>query len=533
MSKRGTSTDGDGDTGNIGHIHEGKVARSEGQPGTFPNVATALLPTDEVTTPLLLPTPKAAIQFDGRPSSPRADPTYLLSPPADVQHGGEPNAFGRVHEARSTQDIFQVLSEVPCAAGDEQGDESRSRCRTENVTAELRNADLSQSDMADIDEIIGTMQCPCSPYRALLNTRGSFGPSADFDLTTQSQHESSSGINIGEVMLHAFESFEAIGQMQMQQSLGSHLGQYEEPEPLAGNDPTAVTPVSLGLLFALPSMFGLICSVWRVVSSLTYQFSNVDPVLAHDIADHESLQDHVKGDDFIGTIAIVEMCIVDHQFFTDAASFIDDPMLAGEISTFDPVAEIANLPTMSNANPVSTYVQIVPRDKGTSWTQTTAVLLNMIGLIAFACAYTLIPRRCANSQRLLERLSVPQLHAEFKKRGLTPPSGCIRQDLIRHLCEHDGIPHTFVPRKVDKYVTLTKAELQRDLKTLGASISGKKLDLQYRLVVAREAFYNRLAEDELQRIVRYTDPSDGNLQSPELARRLAEAGPQMPLRALK
>jgi hypothetical protein len=45
--------------------------------------------------------------------------------------------------------------------------------------------------------------------------------------------------------------------------------------------------------------------------------------------------------------------------------------------------------------------------------------------------------------------------------------------------------------------TPEKAELERDLKTLGASISGKKLDLQYRLVAAREAFYNRLAEDEL------------------------------------
>ena len=91
-----------------------------------------------------------------------------------------------------------------------------------------------------------------------------------------------------------------------------------------------------------------------------------------------------------------------------------------------------------------------------------------------------------------------------------------------------------VSRVQDDFVeTPEKAELERNLKTLGASISGKKLDLQHRLVAAREAFYNRLAEDELLRIVRYTDPSDGDLQSPELARRLAEAGPQMPLRALK
>ena len=132
----------------------------------------------------------------------------------------------------------------------------------------------------------------------------------------------------------------------------------------------------------------------------------------------------------------------------------------------------------------------------------------------------------AKSEGYFCSLTVASLQAECRLRGLKAPA--LRQDMIRHLCEHDRVEHSFPKRNLLNYAHLNKDQLQRSLKELGQMTYGNKEDLQYRLLTARESVYKGLAQKELNSIMRLNQLEANGM---ELARRLAEAGPQVPLQA--
>ena len=159
--------------------------------------------------------------------------------------------------------------------------------------------------------------------------------------------------------------------------------------------------------------------------------------------------------------------------------------------------------------------------------------MNFVFLVSVALFYVWLPRKCitaastvvaAKSEEAFTSLNGKSLEVEFEKRGLKAPA--LRQDRVRHLCLHDGIPHTFAQRDVNNYSHMTKVQLKLALSDLGVHSSGNKKDLQYRLLVAREDAYKERTEQELKKISRqFGVAANGN----ELARRLAEAGPHLPL----
>lgn len=142
--------------------------------------------------------------------------------------------------------------------------------------------------------------------------------------------------------------------------------------------------------------------------------------------------------------------------------------------------------------------------------------------LVVAEAGSLIPP--ATSEAYFCSLTAASLQAECRMRGVKVP--VLRQDMIRRLCEHDKVEHSFPQRNLLKYTHLNKDQLQSLLKELGQMTSGNKEDLQYRLVTARENVYKGLTKEELTTILRQNQMTDNGM---ELARRLAEAGPQVPL----
>ena len=142
--------------------------------------------------------------------------------------------------------------------------------------------------------------------------------------------------------------------------------------------------------------------------------------------------------------------------------------------------------------------------------------------LVVAEAGSLIPP--ATSEAYFYSLTAASLQAECRMRGVKVP--VLRQDMIRRLCEHDKVEHSFPQRNLLKYTHLNKDQLQSLLKELGQMTSGNKEDLQYRLVTARENVYKGLTKEELTTILRQNQMTDNGM---ELARRLAEAGPQVPL----
>ncbi|KAI2490118.1 hypothetical protein MHU86_24468 [Fragilaria crotonensis] len=343
------------------------------------------------------------IQPKDNKSSQRTETTYVL----DDRHDGKSKSLLGILEATSTNEVFQVLSKVSCPAG---GERARHDSRSHDPK---RESNLSESDVADIEYLIDTLNGPRSLFHASSESVGSLGPSIDLDSRSHAQLSSSREFPGGE-MSHAFETFEAIGQMQLEQSLGSRPGQHEGQDSIAGDEPLAATPISLGLLFVLPSTLGLLCSVLSAVSWLTFRFPVSDIVVTHDVAHHDMLPNQAESDAFAGAIAISEACIVDQDVFIDKVPFIDDPMLAVEILPFAPLPELTNFPAMSNTNVPSTSLQIVHNGKGTSWTDTSAVHLSTVVLMAFAVAYILLPRRFAISQRRFEQFSVPNFMPNSK-----------------------------------------------------------------------------------------------------------------------
>ena len=387
----------------------------------FPTT-TRLTSSDDKESSLILQPSIPYIQRNGNTSSRPTEPTYVLAPPVDDHHGENSKTLQGILEATSTQEVFQLLPDVPCPAGGEPKDESRLQDPTQEST-------LSESDIADIDNLIGILNVPRSLFNPSSDSIASLGQSIDFNSKSQSQRDSSSGEFAVGVTSHAFEIFEAIGQMQLEQSLGSRPGQAKGQDSHAGDEPSAVTPFSLGLLFVLPSIFGLLCSVGRVVSSLTNRFPVSELVVTHGVAHHHVLRNQAESDVFAGAIALSDAYVVDHpvftdkvpfvddNFFTDKVPFVDDPMLAVEIAPFAPPDPLTITPAVSNPNVLSTSLQIVHIANGTSSTDTIAVNLTVvIVLMAIAVAYILMPRRFANTQRRFEELSVPQLHVEFQKR---------------------------------------------------------------------------------------------------------------------
>ena len=224
----------------------------------------------------------------------------------------------------------------------------------------------------------------------------------------------------------------------------------------------------------------------------------------------------------------------DEQISVRVVAPLSNHLDKDDMISYHPLAESTNciLPAPSNQ---SSSFRLLPVHNGPSdsWTlrpSNITVPLNICVLIALAAAYILLPRKCApkKSQERFLHLSGKQLQAECKKRGLSPPA--IRQDMIRHLCKHDGINHSFAQRNLANYTDLNKIELQRALKNLGANTSGNKQDLQYRLLLAREAVYKESPKKDLQRILQQYEMDANDM---DFARRLAEAGPQLPLQGGK
>ena len=159
--------------------------------------------------------------------------------------------------------------------------------------------------------------------------------------------------------------------------------------------------------------------------------------------------------------------------------------------------------------------------------------MNLVFLVSLALAYVWLPRKCitaattavsAKSEEIFSSLNAKSLEIECEKRGFKAPA--LRQDRVRLLCLHDGIPHAFAQRNLVNYTNTTKVQLKLALSNLGMHSSGNKKDLQYRLLVAREGKYKELTDEELKEISRkYSIKANGM----DLARRLAEAGPHLPL----
>ena len=158
--------------------------------------------------------------------------------------------------------------------------------------------------------------------------------------------------------------------------------------------------------------------------------------------------------------------------------------------------------------------------------------MNIVFLVALAFAYIVLPRRFVTAAGAIPSMSAEtfadlngkSLDVECRKRGLKVP--VLRQDKIRSLCFHDGMQYEFAQRNLLNYTNMTKVQLQLALSNLGEPSSGNKEDLQYRLLVARERVYTELNPDELKELSRKHDIKANGM---ELARRLAEAGPQLPL----
>eukprot|EP00545_Synedropsis_sp_CCMP1620_P006714 CAMPEP_0119010628 /NCGR_PEP_ID=MMETSP1176-20130426/5144_1 /TAXON_ID=265551 /ORGANISM="Synedropsis recta cf, Strain CCMP1620" /LENGTH=729 /DNA_ID=CAMNT_0006963327 /DNA_START=57 /DNA_END=2246 /DNA_ORIENTATION=- len=134
-----------------------------------------------------------------------------------------------------------------------------------------------------------------------------------------------------------------------------------------------------------------------------------------------------------------------------------------------------------------------------------------------------------STEATFQTMSHKDLKTECIQRDITPLA--LGQDMVRHLCQHDGIDHSFPQRNLDQYAGLTKKELQVHLKEMGAPTSGNKEDLQYRLVLAREAVYGAMSNDDMSDVAKQHNVNVTTTSDHELARCLAEAGPALPLAA--
>ena len=417
------------------------------------------------------------------------------------------------------------------------------RCTTP-VAHNEQETDLSQSDMSALDNLFSTLPRQGSPSHSRSSLEMAL-PGCSFGRDTRlSPHNPPSGNDapVHIAMFHSFETFAAIGQMQMEQSLVTTAEQTDE-HPNAPNvtvGPGIMTHMGLGLYVTIPSILGWLWCLWIALAHPFNKFTEMGKPTAYVTASETDRMVTINRNLLEAApeekIHFGVSSRTTHDIASNEAPFIDTR--DDDVPTCHPFAEFTNLelPSIVSHDAVAVYVQQMQRNPTDNESLTTpraivAVPLNLALMIALTIIYVLIPRKCSKTERDFWRLSIQELQREFKKRGL-PPNGSIRQDLIRHLCEHDGIRHSFAQRKLDKYNTLNKLELQRALKNLGANISGKKADLQYRLVLAREAFYTALSDDELQRIARHCDPMENpQCYNMELARRLAEAGPQIPLRS--
>lgn len=406
-----------------------------------------------------------------------------------------------------------------------------------------QETDLSQSDMNALDNLFSILPMQDSPTNSYSSLEVELpGLSVNRD-TRLSARDTPANI----ATFHSFETFVAIGQMQMEQSLVANTEQNNEyaTSPSLTPQPGITTQMGLGLFVTMPSILGWLWCLWIAVAShfskaveagkpITYVTANeADPLGTINL----NLSEPAPSD--MITIGVTSR--VTHDIASIEAPFIDANHRGEDVASCCPLAELTNVeqtPTL-NDKAAAVYLQQVQEtnidnDRLGIPQTITAVPLNLALMIGLILVYVLMPRKCRKTERDFGRLSIQELQQECKKRGL-PPSSSIRQDLIVRLCENDGIYHSFTQIKIHKYTTLNKMELQLALQNLGANISGKKQDLQNRLVLAREAFYKALTDDELQRIARHCDSMENpkcKCSSKELARRLAEAGPQIPLRAV-
>jgi hypothetical protein len=119
------------------------------------------------------------------------------------------------------------------------------------------------------------------------------------------------------------------------------------------------------------------------------------------------------------------------------------------------------------------------------------------------------------------------LKAECTQRNIAPLP-VLAEDMVRHLCVHDGIENSFPKLDLSQYAGLKGKDLKLQLAELGAPTSGTKENLQYRLCLAREAVYKTLETDDLDEIA-----TQHNVDTDQyVARCLAEAGPLLPLVAI-
>lgn len=216
-------------------------------------------------------------------------------------------------------------------------------------------------------------------------------------------------------------------------------------------------------------------------------------------------------------------------------SWIDNPIHMNSKLANDPDFTSQSVPAAHNQTP---GFRELPVNHGLFGLKVNSSCLiapmNVAFLVSLALAYVWLPRKCitaattvvpAKSEDVFTSLNGKSLEAECEKRGFKAPA--LRQDRIRLLCLHDGIPHALLAqRNLLNYTTMTKVELKLALSDLGMHSSGNKKDLQYRLLVAREDKYKERTDDELKKISRqYGIKANGM----DLARRLAEAGPHLPL----
>jgi hypothetical protein len=154
-------------------------------------------------------------------------------------------------------------------------------------------------------------------------------------------------------------------------------------------------------------------------------------------------------------------------------------------------------------------------------------LCNLFILMAVAMIYALLPRRLNISRcHYWNRQTLLELCNSCRKRGL-PYAGILRNDMIRNLCEYEGITNSFPRLDTFNYSSLSKIELKNTLKKLGVATSGVKMDLQYRLVLTREHIFLTWHREELMRLIISSGLKvDVLMDNKEaMARKLAEAGP--------
>jgi hypothetical protein len=131
------------------------------------------------------------------------------------------------------------------------------------------------------------------------------------------------------------------------------------------------------------------------------------------------------------------------------------------------------------------------------------------------------------TQASFEAMSNKALKAECIQRNIAPLP-VLAEDLVRHLCVHDGIENSFPKLDLSQYTGLKGKELKVQLAELAAPTSGTKENLQYRLCLAREAIYKTLEADDLADIA-----TQHNVDTDQyVARCLAEAGPLLPFVAV-